>query len=85
MKVAEEEPATTVTEGGTVRSALLLASATTVPPFDAAPLNATVHVVIAPAFRLVGLHFRDDSITGPTRLMVAVCNAPFRLAVKVAL
>jgi hypothetical protein len=55
------------------------------PPFDAPPLNATVHVVIAPAFRLVGLHVRDDSITGATRLIVAACNAPFRLAVKVAL
>ena len=85
VKVAEEEAATTVTEGGTVSRALLLASATTIPPFDAPPLNATVQVVLAPAFRLVGLHVRDDSITGATRLTVAVCKAPFRLAVRVAL
>ena len=83
MKLAEEEPAT-VTEGGTVSRALLLASATTIPPIGAAPLTSTVHVVLAPAFRLVRLHVRDEHYC-TTRLIVAVGNVPFRLAVKIAL
>ena len=78
----------TVTEGaGSGSRLLLLAMFTNVPPFGAAPLSATVHVVIAPALRFVGLHVSDDSVSdcGATRLMVAVREAPFRLAVKVAL
>jgi hypothetical protein len=79
VKVAEEEPATTVTEGGTVSSALLLASATTIPPFGAAPLNATVHVVAAPEFTPVGLHTSEESVTdapGATKLIVADREMP---------
>ena len=66
---------------------LSLAKLTTVPPFGAAPLSATVHVVIAPVLRFVGLHVSDDSVSGwdAARLIVAVRDAPFRLAVKVAL
>jgi hypothetical protein len=74
-------------EAGTGSRLLLLARFTSVPPFGAAPLNATVHVVIDPALRFVGLHVSDDSVRGcgATRLIVAVRDAPFRLAVKVAL
>ena len=76
-----------VTEGaGTGSRLLLLASPTTAPPFGAGLLNVTLQVVTAPELRLVGLHTSDDTIggCGATRLMVAVCDAPFRLAVKVA-
>ena len=66
---------------------LLLASPTAIPPFGAALFNVIVQLVTAPEFRLVGLHASDDSVSGwgATRLMVAVCDAPFRLAVKIAL
>ena len=74
-------------EAGTGNRLLLLAKLTTVPPLGAAPLSATVHVVIAAALRFVGLHVSDDSVIGwdAARLIVAVRDAPFRLAVKVAL
>jgi hypothetical protein len=43
-------------------------------------------VVAAPEFRLAGLHASDDSvIVDEVSEIVAVCDAPFRLAVKVAL
>ena len=78
----------TVTEAaGTGSRLLLLASPTTVPPLGAALLKVTMQLVTAPEFRLVGLHARDDSVSvwDATRLMVAVCDAPFSLAIKVAL
>ena len=88
VNVVEVAFAGTVTEGaGTGSKLLLLASPTTVPPFGAALLNDTTQLVTAPEFRLVGLHVSDESVSGwdTARLMVAVREAPFRLAVKVAL
>ena len=87
VNVAEVVFAGTVTEAGGGNRLLLLAKLTTVPPLGAAPLSATVHVVIAAALRFVGLHVSDDSVIGwdAARLIVAVRDAPFRLAVKVAL
>jgi hypothetical protein len=56
------------------------------PPLGAAWLNVTMHVVAAPEFRLVGLHASDDSvIADEVSEIVAVCDVPFRLAVRVAL
>jgi hypothetical protein len=55
VNVVEVAPAGTVTELGTGSSELLLDSKTSEPPVGAAPLNVTVHVVVAPGFRLVGL------------------------------
>ena len=78
----------TVTEtAGSGSRVLLLASPATMPPFGAALLNVTMQLVTAPEFRVVGLQASDDSIGGwdATRLMLAVCEAPCRLAVKVAL
>jgi hypothetical protein len=88
VNVVEAEVAGTVTEGaGTGSRFLLLDKFTTVPPFGAAPLNATEQVAVAAGDRLVGLHVSDDSVMGwgATRLMVAVFEAAFRLAVRVAL
>ena len=88
LNVAAVRLARTVTEGAsTCNRLLLLASPTTIPPSGAALLNVSMHVAIAPEFRLVGLHTRDDGGSGwnAVRLMVAVRDAPFRLAVKVAL
>jgi hypothetical protein len=87
LNIAAVRLARTVTDGAsTCNRLLLLASLTTMPPFGAALLNVSMQVVAAPEFRLVGLHASDDSVSGwdVTRLMVAVCDAPFRLAVKVA-
>jgi hypothetical protein len=73
-------------EAGIGSRVLLLANPTATPPLGAARLNVTVHVVAAPEFRLAGLHASDDSvIVDEVSETVAVCDAPFRLAVKVAL
>ena len=90
VNVVEVAFAGTVTEGaGTGSRLLLLANPTAIPPLGAAPLNATVQVVVAPEFRVVGLHASDDNVTdgvtGATSMIVAVCDDPFRLAVKVTL
>jgi hypothetical protein len=88
LNVAAVRLAQTVTEGiSACNRLLLLANPTTVPPEGEGLLNVIMQLVTAPACRLVGLHASDDSVSGwgATRLMVAVCDAPFRLAVKVAL
>ena len=87
VNVVEVEFAGTVTEGaGTGSRLLLLDSATTVPPLGTALLNVTTQLVTPPELKLVGLHASDDTTVGwdATRLMVAVCDPPFTLAVKVA-
>ena len=84
LKLAELEPAAMVIEDGTVSSALLLESATTVAE-DGALESATVHVLLAREPNPVGEHTRDVSVAGVTRLMVAVCDTPFSVAVTVAL
>jgi hypothetical protein len=87
VNVVEVAFAGTVTvAAGTGSMLLLLASPTAIPPFGAALFNVIVQLVTAPEFRLVGLHASDDGVRGwdGTRLMVAVCDAPFRLAVKAA-
>ena len=86
--VVEVALAGTITEAaGIGKRLLLLANPTCTPPLGAAWLNVTVHVVVAPEFRLAGLHASDDSVidADAASVIVAVCEAPFRLAVKVAL
>ena len=73
VNLVEVAFAGTITEGaGTGSRLLLLANPTAIPPLGAAPLNATVQVVVAPEFRVVGLHASDDNVTGATKLTVAV-------------
>ena len=84
LKVTEVAPAATVTEVGVVTSALLSDTATTVPPAGATLVRVTVHVLVAPEPRLVGLQASDERATGATRLSVTVCETPLRVAVTVA-
>ena len=84
VKVAVVDPAATVTEAGTVSRALLsdiVTVVTAVAAFD----NVTVQVLLADEFRLEGEHAKDVSVTGATRLMLAVCDTPLSVAVTVAL
>jgi len=60
VKVAEVEPAATVTEAGTGSAVLLLDRDTTVPPLGAAWASVTVPVVLAPEVRLVGEPWSED-------------------------
>ena len=67
VKVALVCPATTVTFAGTVAAALLLDSATTVPPVGAAAVRVTVPVELAPPITALGLSASDEG-TGTTPL-----------------
>ena len=83
-KVAVVAPEATVTDAGVVSSALLSDSETAVAAV-AALERVTVHVLLAEEPRLMGEHASEVSVTGATRLMVAVWDTPLRVAVTVAL
>ena len=84
VKVAVVELAATVTDAGTVRSALFPDTVTVVAAVGAFD-SVTVQVLLAEEFRLVGVHANDVSVTGATKLIVAVLDTPLRVAVTVAL
>lgn len=77
VKVAEEDPADTVTDPGTFSSPLLLDSETVAPPAGAAWLKVTVQVEVFPELRVVGLHVTALKAAGViTTTLPAV---PFRV------
>jgi hypothetical protein len=83
-KVAEVAAAATVTDAGTVRTALVLDRATATPPAGAAVVSVTVHVLEELGPRLVGLQTSDETITA-VRLMVALAELLLYAAVMVVL
>ncbi len=85
LNVAVVAAATTVTEAGTVRAVLLLLRVTLAPPAGAACVRVTVQVLEAFCPKLVGLHARDETDTGATRLIVVFAELPLYVAVTVAL
>jgi hypothetical protein len=85
VNVAVVVPDATVTEAGTVRSTLSLASVTGAPPDRAAWLSVTVQVLMSLWFRLVGRHPRLDTSTEVRRSIVAVFGPAPSVAVRVAL
>ena len=64
VKLAVEAPAATVTEAGVVNAELLSERATAEPPLGAAADNVTVQVELAPEATLVGLHCKEETVTG---------------------
>ena len=80
-KVAEVEPAATVTEAGVVSSELLSESVTKDPPTGAAAVRVTVQVLIAPEARLVGVQANEDKATVAARFTLAVLETPLMVAV----
>jgi hypothetical protein len=62
VKVAEDLVAATFTEAGTLRTELLSESATVTPPVGAALEMVTVQVLLAFDGRLVGLHWRLETV-----------------------
>jgi hypothetical protein len=85
VKVVEAAPAGTVIEAaGTGSEGLLLLRLTAVPPAGATFERATVQVVTAEEFRVVGVQLIELRDTGMTTLMPAVCETLLRVAVTVA-
>jgi hypothetical protein len=85
LNVAEIAPAATVAEAGIVNTMLVFESVTSAPPLGAASVRVTVQVLEESGPRLVGLHASEETSTGATRLMVVVWEAPFNVAVTIAL
>lgn len=83
LKVAVDAADATVTDGGTIRAAVELDSATAVPPTGAASERVIVQVLDAPALRVAGAQVSADTDTGWTKLIKAVREAPFTDAVMV--
>jgi len=86
VKVAETEPAATVTEDGTVSAAALSLSETTAPPLGAAPLRLTVQVALEPPVIEAVLQVSDErtAADGAFTVTAAVFETPPREAVIVA-
>lgn len=76
LNCAEVAAPPTVTEAGTVRLPLLLTRLTGAPPPGAAWVNVTVQVLLAFEPRLDGVHAREETSTGGTRLIAAVPELP---------
>jgi hypothetical protein len=76
LKVAAVAPAATLTEVGVVSTALLSERATLAPPVGAAFVNVTVQAPDALGPRLLGVHAREDTRTGATKLTLALAELP---------
>ena len=74
LNVAVVALAATVTDAGTASEALVLDSAMLAPPAGAACVKVTVHVVEAFGPRLAGLHEREETSTGATRLTLELAE-----------
>ena len=81
--VADDCPAATVTDAGTVTEALPLTSAITRPPVGAGPFVVTVPTAAFPPIRLVGLMVTDTGVVRTTDT-VAVLLMAAAVAVIVA-
>jgi len=74
VKFADVAAAATVTEGATVKLALVFARAMLAPPVGAACVRNTVHVLEELAPRLFGLQVSDETSTDAIRLSVALAE-----------
>ena len=85
VKAPVVEPAGTTTDAGTVRVGLSLLSVTVAPPVPAAALKVTEQLDVAGVLRVAGVQARVlTTVAGGFRVMGAVAEAPFRVAVRVA-
>jgi hypothetical protein len=84
VKAAVALAAATVTEAGTVRTALLPERATSSPPAGATLFRVKVQVVAAPDETVAGEQLSVEGTIGATRLSVAVAVVLLRLALSTA-
>ena len=83
LKVAEMAPAATVTDAGTVTTAVLLLRPTAAPPFGAAWVKVTVQVVVLPEPSVPGVHVTEIT-PAPARTERDELSMPFKVAVTFA-
>ena len=73
LKLAVVAAAVTVTEAGVLRTALLSDRVTLAPPVGAGWVSVTVQV-LEEFCPMLGLHVRDDTNTGATRLTLVLAE-----------
>jgi hypothetical protein len=83
LKVAEIAPAATVTDAGTVTTAVLLLRPTAAPPLGAAWVKVTVQVVVLPEPSVAGVHVTEIT-PAPARTERDELSTPFKVAVTFA-
>src|SRR5215472_13357584 len=83
LKVAEMAPAATVTDAGTVTTAVLLLRPTAAPPFGAAWVKVTVQVVVLPEPSVPGVHVTEIT-PAPARTERDDLLMPFKVALTFA-
>jgi hypothetical protein len=76
VKPADIAPDATLTEAGTVNAALLLESATAIPPEPAACDRVTVQADVPPELRVVGEQDSWLTTVGAVSENEAVCELP---------
>ena len=84
LNVAVVAAAATLTEAGTVNSALLLDKETEMPPAGATLESVTVQVEAAAVPKVEGAHASELTSTGAVRDTVAVFEVEFSVAVTTA-
>ncbi len=85
VNAADEDPAATATDPGTVR-ALLLLDAKTVAPFAGAALESVTAQLVLPLADIVVLeHCSEETVAGAINDNVVVWEEPLSVAVMVAL
>jgi hypothetical protein len=73
-KVADVDPAGTVTDAGTVRVALVLVRVTVAPPVGAGWVSVIVQVLEEMGPRLIELQASEETSTDADRLIVALAE-----------
>jgi hypothetical protein len=84
VNVAVAEPAATVAATGTVSAAALLDRLTLAPPAGAAWFNVTVQALEEFCASEVGLQLSEEIPIDAAKVILAVLETPFRVAVSVA-
>jgi len=84
LKLAVVAPAATLTEAGVVNTVLLSERATLTPPVGAALVRVTVQLLEALGPRLLGVQASEETITGATRLTLALAELLLNVAVTLA-
>jgi hypothetical protein len=85
MKIAEVEPAATVTEGGTDNKGLLTDRTTVVPPLGASSPKVTTQVLFAPEVREPALQLKPVNVVEACKPSEKFTVPPAIMAVRVAL
>ena len=76
LNTAEVAPAATITDGGTIKAALLLVNSTALPPAGAAWFSVTVQLLEADGPRVAGLQTSAETCADPPPVLAPPVTVP---------